>query len=246
MKYLPLLFAVIALPLPSHAGDDYSKRYFEHRDREGLHTLALQIDGDQVFGRQEWRPKERDGAYGTIEGRIEEGLLTAVYSYTIEGSEQTEEQVFRFEPEGLVMGRGELEDPKFDGNMVLKDPSKLKFDTRFKEVKVTEPAPGSAERKAIMDALRGPVSQQIGKPVIFTGSISMIDGWATFSGNADPRDGKVPADLDAQFDLDLDLFGLLKKEEGQWVVKYHGFSGDIGAMEEAAVENPDAHWALFQ
>ena len=57
--------------------------------------------------------------------------------------------------------------------------------------KATTPQAGSAERKAIMDAMRVPVQKETKFPVIFkVGSLKMQDGWAFFSGQALHKDGK--------------------------------------------------------
>ena len=109
-----------------------------------------------------------------------------------------------------------------------------------------EPKAGSAERKAIMDAMRAPVSKQIGKPVTFTGQVRVVGSWARFHGNVAPTDGKPPKSEDAKFALDLDFFALLRKTDaGGWEVLHHGFAGDIGVMEAAKEKFPKAPRALF-
>lgn len=109
-----------------------------------------------------------------------------------------------------------------------------------------EPKPGTAERKAIMDAMRAPVSKQIGKPVTFTGQIRVVGSWARFHGDVAPTDGKPPKSGDAKFALELDFFALLRKtDNGGWEVLHHGFAGDIGVMEEAKAKFPKAPRALF-
>lgn len=238
------LFSFLISPLAG-AGDEVVTRFFELRDSGVDHTLSLTFDGDQVYGQQIWQPKEKDGARGYVDGKREGDRVVVTYQYTIEGSDQSEEQIYLLEDDQVRVGQGELVDPKNDGNLVLKDPSALTFDTVLKEVAVSEPAPGTAERKAIFDALRQPVSAEISKPVIFTGELLQAGDWVRFQGDAAPKDGQAPSDPDAQFALDLDLFALLKRENGQWVVVYYGFSGDIGAREEAREQNPEAPWVLF-
>lgn len=103
---------------------------------------------------------------------------------------------------------------------------------------VTEPKPGTPVRKAIMDALREPVSQHVGKAVEFTGEVKMSGSWATFSGHVGTKDGKPPASENAQAELEIDFFALLKKEDGEWRVLSWGFSGDISAYMEARQKFP--------
>lgn len=108
----------------------------------------------------------------------------------------------------------------------------------FARAEPHEPKPGSPERKGIMDAMRSPVSKHIGKAVQFTGDVKVSGDWATFNGNVATKDGKPPAREEAKNDLTMDFFALLRKEKGEWKVLYWGFSGDIGAMEEAKKKYP--------
>jgi hypothetical protein len=97
-----------------------------------------------------------------------------------------------------------------------------------------------------MDAMGGPISAYVGKVVEFTGGVSAYEGWALFSGNVAPGDGKAPDDAEAAFALDLDFLALLKKDpEGRWQMLYWGFSGDIGAREEALAKFPQVPWVLL-
>ena len=107
-----------------------------------------------------------------------------------------------------------------------------------------EPKPGSAERKAIMEAMRTPVSKFVGQRVIFTGTVKVSGNWATFSGDAAPNEGK-PVNGDAEFALELDLFALLRKTDGKWTVLHWDFSGDAGPMIEARAKFPDAPFSLL-
>jgi hypothetical protein len=102
---------------------------------------------------------------------------------------------------------------------------------------VYEPKPGSPERKAIMDAMRVPVAKHVGKPVLFTGNPKVSGEWARFEGDVATVDGKPPKG-DAKFELELDFFALLRKEEGEWKVLSWGFSGDISAYQEAKKKFP--------
>ena len=115
------------------------------------------------------------------------------------------------------------------------------------QAEVTEPKPGTPERKAIMDAMRVPLSKHVGKSVTFTGEVRLKGEWACFRGNVDPTDGKVPEDEDIAADLELDFFALLEKDEdGNWQVKHWGFSGDISVSEEAREKFPQAPEELFE
>lgn len=104
---------------------------------------------------------------------------------------------------------------------------------------VYEPKPGSAERKAIMDALRVPISKKAGVKVQFTGEVQVSGQWAKFGGGVAAADGK-PLKEDVADEMELDLFALLRKENGEWKVLFWAFSGDISAYEEARKKFPAA------
>ena len=108
---------------------------------------------------------------------------------------------------------------------------------------VREPKIGSPERKVIMETMRGPVSKQAGKRVTFTGTVKILGEWATFNGGAAPTDGVMP-EGDVAFELSLDLFALLRLENGTWKLLTWGFAGDIGPMEEARKKFPGVPKAL--
>jgi methionine-rich copper-binding protein CopC len=111
--------------------------------------------------------------------------------------------------------------------------------TSFAHAEVYEPKPGSAERKAIMDALRLPVSIYVGTPVTFTGNVEVSGNWAKFTGGAAPTDGKAPK-TDKADEMELDLFALLRKQDGAWKVLSWAFSGDISAYQDALQKFPKA------
>ena len=104
---------------------------------------------------------------------------------------------------------------------------------------VRKPKIGSPERKAIMETMRGPVSQHIGKRVTFTGAVKVCGEWARFQGNVAPIDGVAPKG-GAAGDLELDFFALLRLEKGKWALLHWGFAGDIGVMDEARQKFPKA------
>jgi hypothetical protein len=111
--------------------------------------------------------------------------------------------------------------------------------TSFARAEVYEPKMGSPERKAIMDAMRVPVSKHAGTKVIFTGGVKVSGKWARFEGGVAPADGKhVKADVADE--MELDFFALLRKENGEWKVLFWAFSGDISAYEDARKKFPEA------
>ena len=225
--------------------------FFAQENAKEYTRIALVIDGDQVTGTQNWLPKQPDGhgAHGTISGVLTGGgIIQVLYSYTIEGSDQSEEEVLKLDGDKLFIGEGQLlQDPKNDTRLNLQEPNKVAFKKALKKIPTSEPKAGTPERKAIMDAMRGPVAKQAGTPVLFTGNVRVSGSWARFQGDVKTADGKKPKNADFADLMELDFFALLKKnEDGTWKVVHHGFAGDIGVAEEAKENFPDAPWVLFQ
>lgn len=96
--------------------------------------------------------------------------------------------------------------------------------TAFAQTKTYTPAPGSVERKAIMDGLRIPVEKELKKKVVFKiDHLKVKDGWAFMRGVPQQPDGKKMdyKDTEHQKWIDDGLFddwicALLHKEGGKW------------------------------
>jgi len=102
--------------------------------------------------------------------------------------------------------------------------------------------PQGSERRAIMDALRRPVSQKLGQTVIFhVSSLKASRGWAYMRGAAHKTN-------DAAFGPDK-VWGVVQalfhKEGGRWRVKLWGQATDTSLDEKAARDYPQAPGALF-
>lgn len=246
MKTQPIL--ILCLTLAALFAKAESRALFFAKETDKEYTrIALSIDDDQkVYGTKVWQPKGEHGASGTLEGIVNGDVIQVVYDYTIEGSEQSEEMVLKLDGETLLIGEGELEDAG-NGRLNLKEPNKVSFTTALKKVTVSEPKPGSPERKAMMDAMRGPVSDYAGKPVTFTGKIRAMGSWARFFGSVAPADGKKVAVEGIAADMELDFVAILKKDaDGNWTAPHWGFAGDTGVLEEAKEKFPKAPWPLFE
>jgi hypothetical protein len=223
--------------------------FFAQEDAKEYTRIALTIDGDKVTGTQNWLPKQPDGhgAHGTISGKVTDGLIRVLYEYTIEGFEQSEEEVLKLDGDKLFIGEGQLRaDPKNDAHLKLEDPGKVVFKKPLTKIPAFEPKAGTPERKAIMDAMRAPVSAEVGRDVVFTGTVRVSGSWARFNGHVDPVGGK-PKNEDIAAEMELDFFALLQKDgKGSWKVLHQGFAGDIGVMEAAKENYPKAPWVLFE
>ena len=91
---------------------------------------------------------------------------------------------------------------------------------------VYTPERGSAERKAILDALRIPIERELKQPIIFVADNFNVSGnWAFVGGVPQGADGNAPdysrtkyAEAESEGAFDNNLFALLKKTSGRWRV----------------------------
>lgn len=247
MKTPHLLALCLSLAFHSLSADT-QVLFFAKETKTDSTRIALSIEnGEKVSGTRVNQPKEEvHGARGYLDGIVNGDVIQVLWSYEIEGSEQSEEMVLRLEGDKLLIGEGELVEGG-NGRMNLKEPNKVAFTTSLKKVPVTEPNIGSPERKAIMDSMRAPVTEYAGKAVKFTGSVRQMGSWARFTGSVAPADGKAVKVEGIAADMELDFFALLQKDaEGNWQTLHWGFAGDTGVMEEARETYPKAPWPLFE
>lgn len=91
---------------------------------------------------------------------------------------------------------------------------------------VYEPAKGSTERKAILDALRIPVERDLKQKVVFVAEDFKVQGnWAFVGGTPQGANGDAPnysgtnyADAVESGAFDNNFFALLRKTRGKWKV----------------------------
>ena len=95
--------------------------------------------------------------------------------------------------------------------------------------KVYTPERGSAERKAILDALRVPVEKELKQKIQFSINDFNVSGtWAFLSGEPQNLNGERPDYSGTEFQeaieadmFDNNFFALLKKTGGKWRVVTH-------------------------
>lgn len=93
------------------------------------------LSADDIRGEMTWLPNQGDGAYGTLTGKlISANEMELRYSYTIEGSAQSEVKIMKIEEEQLMVKIGELTDPKNDGNLVYKDVHQATYSDLFNKI----------------------------------------------------------------------------------------------------------------
>jgi hypothetical protein len=89
---------------------------------------------------------------------------------------------------------------------------------------VHTPEKGSAERKAILDALRTPVERELKQPIVFvTDNFKVQGSWAFVSGTPQTPGGGEPNYSNTKYAgyqdaFDNNFFALLKKTGGRWRV----------------------------
>ncbi|MDQ3814501.1 MAG: hypothetical protein M3347_11190 [Armatimonadota bacterium] len=108
------------------------------------------------------------------------------------------------------------------------------------DAKPYTPKAGSAERKAILDALRKPVEKEAKQHVIFYDvSLRVEKGWAFVTAISKDQTGRklVLGDLATS--------GLLRKKGARWQVLHWGVAGDISVTCEAAKKYPKAPRSIF-
>lgn len=90
--------------------------------------VSLKIDGNNISGKMLIKPFEKDKSDGSLSGtKAENGELDLLYTYMIEGMNQTETKVMKIENGKLYIKVGELTDAKNDGNLKYKDVMKAEF-----------------------------------------------------------------------------------------------------------------------
>jgi hypothetical protein len=102
------------------------------------------------------------------------------------------------------------------------------------------PKPGSAERKAILDALRVPVQKRAKQQIVFYNvEMRVENGWAWVLAISKDKTGKkMPLG-------DLMTCGLLRKTNGRWRVLHWGIAGDISVACEAHKKYPKSPRAIY-
>lgn len=154
MKNLALCFAAAALlftacntpspapapapapkPAPELAKAKFPVNCFENRMPDGS-VISFQYTEyyDDIVGILDYTFTDKDGAHGTFKGKKEGDIITATWNYTIEGSEQTEQVMFKIEGDKATRASGELTEGK-DGSLHMKDPAHAKWEETFSRVR---------------------------------------------------------------------------------------------------------------
>ncbi len=102
---------------------------FINAENKDTTTVRIRIlSDDDIRGEMIRNPWQKDRAVGTLTGKlISKNEMDLKYEYMIEGNNQTETMLMKIDGDKLHIKRGELIDPKNDGNLVFKDASKAEY-----------------------------------------------------------------------------------------------------------------------
>ena len=126
---VPTAPAASAAPAPPAALEGTCYAHYLGKD---VTAIQIIMDGDKVSGYMEWAPNEKDGGSGSIVGTKSGNIITADWTYMIEGSKDTEQIMLKMDGDKLSKAEGELIDK--NGKMVLKNPAKVKYVDVFNKV----------------------------------------------------------------------------------------------------------------
>ena len=112
---------------------------------------------------------------------------------------------------------------------------------------VRTPGPGSAERKAVLDALRVPVEKELKRKVVFkVEALKLLGGWAFARGVPQQPGGKAMDYRGTRYEqqeetgaFDDGFSALLRLRAGKWTVVAY----NIGATDVVWIDWPEKHKA---
>lgn len=107
---------------------------YEYRVGKDVTTIKIVVNGNDIIGDMNYLPHEKDSGRGTLKGTRNSNEISAVWTYVIEGSNQTEEVMFKIEGEQLMRKTGELVDEKMDGNLKMKDANSAQYTETYVKV----------------------------------------------------------------------------------------------------------------
>jgi hypothetical protein len=82
-------------------------------------VMNLHIKNDSVTGVLNWLPAQKDKMTGTLVGTIQDDVITAIYTYSAEGTMAKEEKILKLDSNRIFFKTGELEER--NGVWTLKD-----------------------------------------------------------------------------------------------------------------------------
>ncbi|MBC7524993.1 MAG: hypothetical protein H7239_11210 [Flavobacterium sp.] len=120
----------VATSSKTSTNDSLNGEYcFLKAENKDTTTVKIRVlSADDVRGEMVLAPWEKDGAVGTLSGKlISKNEMELLYNYMIEGNRQTETKIMKIENNKLFIKQGELVDPKNDGNLIFKNKDKATY-----------------------------------------------------------------------------------------------------------------------
>jgi hypothetical protein len=138
-----------AAPAPTPVPEGTCYAYFEGKD---VSAVQIIMDGDKVSGYMDWSPDEKDGGHGFIVGTKSGNIITADWTFMIEGSTNTEQVMLKIEGDKLMKANGELTEK--NGKLVLKNPAKAKYSEVYDKVPCEKIAKSISAAKEMTDLMK--------------------------------------------------------------------------------------------
>ena len=89
-------------------GIDIAGCYMRVMQRDTL-AAVLEQRGDSVYGRLTFDNYEKDGSSGSVEGRVEDGIVKLVYTFHSEGMKSVMDVYFKADSSSLLHGTGKMQ-----------------------------------------------------------------------------------------------------------------------------------------
>jgi len=99
--------ANIDTTLVNESVNDISGCYMQTLKRDTF-AVILKQQGNEVTGRLTLDNYEKDGSTGTVTGKLEDGVLKLVYTFSSEGMTSIMQVYFKYEGNTLTRGIGEM------------------------------------------------------------------------------------------------------------------------------------------
>jgi hypothetical protein len=98
---------VIEVSIPGSGAVSVTGCYMRVLSRDTV-VATLQQSGDLVTGKLSFDNYQKDGSTGTVSGKVENGILKLLYSFTSEGMNSVMEVRFKVENGNLFRGIGDI------------------------------------------------------------------------------------------------------------------------------------------
>ncbi len=112
----------------------YEQRALEDAPYSVSERISLDFDGNIVSGKKvgtQFGPTMSNGYFGDIDGFVKGDKIEAVFSYTVEGSQNSEREIYKIVNDGLIKLRYELEESE---GMLVPKLDRLVSEQKYQEI----------------------------------------------------------------------------------------------------------------